>query len=109
MTSLAALRIFLTLLEESAEGFEVVDDSDGYLGTYLDDLGAKLAEVILSLNLEDERRGNLLSDLDEIRGKLSNYGVEGLEVAIAAEQQGRSKPRSFWRCVCEQGRICAMR
>lgn len=83
-----ALRILLTLLEESAEGFEVVDDSDGYLGTYLDDLGAKLAEVILSLDLDEERREDLLSDLDEIHDKLSNYGVEGLEVAIAAAQQG---------------------
>ncbi len=39
----SALRILLTMLEESAEGFEVIDDSDGYFGTYLDGLGATLS------------------------------------------------------------------
>lgn len=84
----AALRILLTLVEESAEGFEQVDDSDGYFGSYLDDLGATLAEVILSLDLDEEQREDLVSDLDEIHGKLSSYGVDGLEIAIAAAQHG---------------------
>ena len=85
----AALRILLTLVEESAEGFEQFDDSDGYFGSYLDGLGATLAEVILSLDdLDEERREDLVSDLDEIHGKLSSYGVDGLEIAIAAAQHG---------------------
>lgn len=84
----AALRILLTLLEESADGFEIVDDSDGYLGDYLDGVGEALAEVILSLDLDEERREDLVSDLDELHGKLGDYGVDGLEVAIAAAQRG---------------------
>ncbi|MDX2040297.1 MAG: hypothetical protein SF097_03565 [Acidobacteriota bacterium] len=84
----AALRILLALLEESSEGFEVIDDSDGYFGDYLNGLGATLAEVILSLDLDEERREDIVSDLDELHGKLSNYGVDGLEIAIAAAQQG---------------------
>lgn len=84
----AALRILLTLADESSEGFEVVDDSDGELGSYLDGLGATLAEAILSLELNEEQREDLVSDLDEIHGKLSNYGMDGLGLAIAAAQHG---------------------
>lgn len=84
----AALRILLALLEESSEGVEVIDDSDGYFGDYINGLGATLAEVILSLDPDEERREDIVSDLDELHGKLSNYGVEGLEIAIAAAQQG---------------------
>jgi uncharacterized Zn finger protein len=83
-----ALRILLTLLEESHDCFEYVDDSDGYLGEYLNGLGATLAEVILSLDLDDEQREELLSDLEKIDSNLSGYGVDGLEVAVAAAQTG---------------------
>lgn len=84
----AALRILLTLADESSEGFEVIDDSDGELGSYLDGLGATLAEVILSLDWDEEQREDLVSDLNEIHDKLSNYGVDGLELAIVAAQRG---------------------
>ncbi len=83
-----ALRILMTLLEESHDGFEYIDDSNGELGGYLDGVGKTLAEVILSLDLDEEQREDILSDIDEIHSKLSNYGVDGLEVAIAAAQYG---------------------
>ena len=51
----AALRILLTLLEESHDGFEYVDDSNGELGDFLSGLGGTLAEVILSLDLHQEQ------------------------------------------------------
>src|SRR5215207_5276046 len=44
----AALRILLTLLEESSDGFEYLDDSNGELGDFLNGLGLTLAEVILN-------------------------------------------------------------
>lgn len=84
----AALRILLTLLEESHDGFEYIDDSNGELGDYFDGLGATLAEVILSLDLSAEERGDLLSDLDDLHRSLSDYGVEGLRVAIMAARHG---------------------
>jgi|RhiMethySRZTD1v2_1073278.scaffolds.fasta_scaffold36416_5 uncharacterized Zn finger protein len=81
-----AFRILMTLLEESHDGFDYIDDSNGELGGYLDGLGNTLAEVVLSLDLDEDRREDILSDIDEIHDKLSNYGVDGLKVAIAAAQ-----------------------
>ena len=83
-----ALQILLTLLEESQDGFEQVDDSDGELGGFFDDIGATLAEVILSLELNETERESLLIDLDELHSHLSDYGVDGLSIAIAAARYG---------------------
>lgn len=84
----AALRILLTLVEESSDGFEYIDDSNGELGDFLNDLGATLAEVILSLDLDEDEREDLLSDLDDLHDQLSDYGVEGLGVALLAARHG---------------------
>lgn len=84
----SALRILLTLVEESSDGFEYIDDSNGELGDFLDGLGATLAEVILSLDLDEDDREDLLSDLDDLHDRLSDYGVEGLGVAILAARHG---------------------
>src|SRR5262249_4459855 len=83
-----AFRILMALLEESHDGFDYIDDSNGELGGYLNDLGKTLAEVILSHDLDEDQREDVLSDIDEIHGKLSDYGVDGLEVAIAAARYG---------------------
>ncbi|HEX8150910.1 MAG TPA: SWIM zinc finger family protein [Pyrinomonadaceae bacterium] len=84
----AALRILLTLVGESSDGFEYVDDSNGELGDFLNNLGATLAEVILSLDLDEDEREDLVSDLDDLHDRLSDYGVEGLSVAILAVRHG---------------------
>ncbi|MEW6211282.1 MAG: SWIM zinc finger family protein [Acidobacteriota bacterium] len=83
----AALDILLTLLEESHDGFEYIDDSNGELGDFLSGLGEALAEVILSLDLE-EGREDIISNLEDLHEKLSDYGIDGLEVAIAAARCG---------------------
>lgn len=83
-----ALQILLTLIEESQDGFEYVDDSNGELGDFFDEIGETLAEVILSLDLNEAERESLLIDLDEFHSHLSDYGVEGLSVAIAAARDG---------------------
>jgi uncharacterized Zn finger protein len=88
----SALRILLTLLEESGDGFDYIDDSNGELGGYLDSLGVTLAEVILSLDLDEEQREDLVSDLDDLHDRLSDYGVEGLSVAMLAAQHGWGEP-----------------
>jgi len=84
----AALRILLTLAEETGDGFEYIDDSNGEFGDFLNGLGATLAEVILSLDLDEDEREDLLSDLDELHGQLGDYGVEGLAVALLAARHG---------------------
>ena len=43
-----AFRILMTLLEESHDGFDYIDDSNGELGGYLDGLGKTLAETIMN-------------------------------------------------------------
>ncbi|HEX9000238.1 MAG TPA: SWIM zinc finger family protein [Blastocatellia bacterium] len=87
----AALRILMTIVEESHSGFNYIDDSYGELGDYFDGLGRTLAEVILSLDLDAEGRADILSDLDEYHRSLSDYGVDGLQVAMAAAEHGWGK------------------
>lgn len=84
----SALQILLALIKESHDGFEYIDDSNGELGDFLSGVGETLAEVILSLDLNEEEREDLASDLDELHDKLSDYGIEGLSVAIAAAEHG---------------------
>ena len=84
----AALQILLTLIEESHDGFNYIDDSNGELGDFLSGIGETLAEVILSLDLNEEEREDLVSDLEELDDKLSDYGIDGLKVAIAAATHG---------------------
>jgi uncharacterized Zn finger protein len=84
----SALQILLTLIKESRDGFEYIDDSNGELGDFLSGVGETLAEVILSLDLNEEEREDLASDLDELHDRLSDYGIEGLNVAIMAAEHG---------------------
>jgi hypothetical protein len=85
------LEILLTLVQESHDGFDYIDDSNGELGGFLSGLGEALAEVILSLDLDEERRKDLVNDLEKLHDELSDYGVEGLEVAITAARYGWGK------------------
>src|SRR5947209_10594158 len=84
----SALQILLTLVKESHDGFDYLDDSNGELGDFFSGVGETLAEVILSLDLNEEEREDLASDLDELHDQLSDYGVEGLSVAITAAEHG---------------------
>lgn len=84
----SALQILLTLIKESCDGFDYIDDSNGELGDFFSGVGETLAEAILSLDLNEEEREDLASDLDELHDQLSDYGVEGLGVAIAAAERG---------------------
>ncbi|HKX31233.1 MAG TPA: SWIM zinc finger family protein [Blastocatellia bacterium] len=83
-----AYRILTTLLNEGPDGFGHVDDSYGELGDYLTGLGETLAEVILSLDPGETRREEILEELGEIDGSLQNYGIDGMEIAMAAATWG---------------------
>jgi uncharacterized Zn finger protein len=84
----SALQILLTLIKESHDSFEYIDDSNGELGDFLSGVGETLAEVILSLDLNEDEREDLASDLDALHDKLSDYGIEGLNIAITAAEHG---------------------
>lgn len=46
----------MLLAEESLEGIEQIDDSEGYLGGFVLDLGMPQAEAILNMNLPAAER-----------------------------------------------------
>ena len=83
-----AITILMVLLEEVADCYEQSDDSNGELGGFLDELGQPLAEAILSIELNEIERQKLKDDLEPIVDELSDYGIDGLEVALAALDQG---------------------
>jgi uncharacterized Zn finger protein len=84
-----ALTILLTLVEEAGHGAEFIDDSDGELGGFVNELGPPLAEVILSLDLSEMEREQLADKLTGIAGYLSDYGMDGtIDMAIQAAQSG---------------------
>jgi uncharacterized Zn finger protein len=84
-----ALEILLALADEGGHGIEHIDDSDGELGGYMNDLGQPLAEVILSLDLSAIEREKLIARLKKIAKYLDDYGMgDGMDVALQAAEQG---------------------
>jgi hypothetical protein len=83
-----ALTILVILLEEVANSYEQFDDSNGELGGFLGELGQPIAEAILSTDLSKADRNKLTGELEPIIDELSNYGIDGLAVALAALEQG---------------------
>jgi uncharacterized Zn finger protein len=83
-----ASSILMTILEEVTGSYAQFDDSDGELGGFLDQLGQPLAEAILTADLSEKDRKKLEVDLQPIVNELSDYGIEGLEVALAALRHG---------------------
>jgi len=83
-----AITILMVLLEEVADRYEQFDDSNGELGGFLDKLGLPLAEAFLSSELDEKERQKLIADLEPIVSELSEYGINGMEIALAALVQG---------------------
>ena len=83
-----ALVIFLALIEEARHGIEYIDDSDGYFGNFMIDLGQPLAEVILSLDFSALERERLAAKLERLDRQMDDYGISGLDVAIQAARYG---------------------
>lgn len=93
-----AITILMVLLEETAGQYEQFDDSDGMLGGFLDELGEPLAEAILSTEMEELERKKLLERLKPLAAELSDYGIDGLDIAIEALDHGwaDTDSRSDW-------------
>jgi uncharacterized Zn finger protein len=83
-----AITILLVLLQEMADEYEIFDDSDGELSDFLDSLGVPLAEAILSTEMDADERSKLEGKVEQIGDYLSDYGIDGLEVAAAALKHG---------------------
>lgn len=86
-----ALEILLILLEEVGNGIEYIDDSDGELGSFMDEIGEPIAEAILSLELSQVERARLIERLNKLSKHLGDYGVDGaIPIALQAAKYGWS-------------------
>ena len=85
-----ALVILTTLLTEVSGSFEQFDDSDGALGGFFSELALPLVEAILSADLSKTERRSLFKELEPVVEELSAYGIDGLDVILAAVNRGWS-------------------
>jgi uncharacterized Zn finger protein len=86
-----ALIILTTLLTEVSGSFEQFDDSDGELGGFFSELALPLVEAILSADLSKTERRSLLIELEPVVEELSAYGIDDLDVILAALNLGWSE------------------
>jgi len=86
-----ALVILTTLLTEVSGSFEQFDDSDGELGGFFSELALPLVEAILSADLSKTERRNLFNELEPVVEELSAYGIDDLDVILAALNLGWSE------------------
>lgn len=85
-----ALTILMAMLEEIAGSYQRLDDSDGDLGDFLGELGQDLAETILSQELSRDQRRTLEERLVPIVDELARYGIDDIEIAVQALEEGSS-------------------
>lgn len=83
-----ALVILSTLLTEVSGSFEEFDDSDGELGTFLDELALPMVEAILSADLSKSERNRMAKELEPVINELSDYGIDQLDVILSTLEKG---------------------
>jgi len=86
-----ALVILTTLLTEVSGSFEQFDDSDGLLGGFFSELALPLVDASLSADLSKTERRSLFNELEPVVEKLSDYGIDDLDVILAALNLGWSE------------------
>ena len=85
-----ALVILTTLLTEVSGSFEQFDDSNGELGDFFSELALPLVEAILSGDLSKTERRSLFKEVEPVIEELSAYGIDDLDVILAALNRGWS-------------------
>ena len=85
-----ALLILTTLLIEVSGSFDQFDDFDGELGNFFSELALPLVEAILSADLSKNERRSLFKELEPVIEELSGYGIDDLDVILAALNCGWS-------------------
>jgi uncharacterized Zn finger protein len=88
----AALPLLEALTEEYGGRWLEYDDSDGELGAFFDDLGQLWAEALLEADLPRGEREAWVHRLGEWNDGAADYGIEGLEVALRAAEEGWDAP-----------------
>lgn len=85
-----ALVILTTLLTEVSGSFEQFDDYDGELGGFFSELALPLVEAILSAELSKTERQKMFTELEPVIEELSAFGIDNLDVILAALSLGWS-------------------
>jgi len=97
----AALTILLVLLEETSEGMEFIDDSDGYFSGFIVELAEPLEKATRRANLSAFERERLVRRLAKVAEHLKGYEMNdvvqeainiasgGQKVAAHGDQQHR--------------------
>ncbi len=80
----AALTILKVLLIEVGSRFAEFDDSNGELASFFYEIEQPLVEAILSANLSEAKRRALIKKFDQVIRELSDYGIDDLDVIVAA-------------------------
>ena len=85
-----ALLILTSLLIEVSGSFDQFDNSDGELGDFFSELALPMVEAILSADLSTNERHSLIKELEPVIEELSGYGIDDLDVILAALNRGWS-------------------
>ena len=85
-----ALVILTALLTEVGNAFGNIDDSNGDMGYFLDELVLPMVETILSNNLSKTQRDQLLKEIIPVIADLEDYGVDYLGAILEAAEYGWS-------------------
>ena len=85
-----ALVILSTLLTEVGSSYQELDDSDGVLGQFIEELALPMVEAILSSDLGKTERRSLINELEPVIEEFNAYGIDDLAVILAALNRGWS-------------------
>ncbi len=88
-----ALLVLEAITDEYMQAWELLDDSDGEVGGFFEEVGAAWTEALLSAELTQREQENWGAKLDEWWGELEDYGVgETFEAALRAAEEGWDHP-----------------
>jgi uncharacterized Zn finger protein len=88
-----ALLVLEAITDQYMEAWEVLDDSDGEIGGFFEDLGAAWTEALLSVDLTPQEQERWSGKLDVWWGELDDYGVgEAFDAPLRAVEEGWSDP-----------------
>ena len=87
-----ALPLLDVLTAEYSEQWVQYDDSYGNLGDFFDTLGGLWAEALLMADLPRGERATWQRRLDELGASAAEYGVDGLDLALIAAEEGWDAP-----------------
>jgi uncharacterized Zn finger protein len=88
-----ALLVLEAITDEFMEAWEVLDDSDGEIGDFFEELGATWTEALLSVDLTPQEQERWRGKLEVWWGELHDYGVgEAFDAPLRAAEEGWSDP-----------------